>query len=368
MLEMPKREFMATPAMRQQVPLWIGLFGPSGGGKTFSALRLAKGIQAVEGGPIYGIDTEAKRMLHYADKFDFQHIELVEPFGSLDYLAALQFALKDNRTGKRPTVIVDSMSHEHEGPGGMLDLHDQTARRMATWDGKFDAKKYERIKMLAWAEPKAKRRALINGMLRLEANFILCFRAKESSVPVKRVIRPEDGGQPREKTEVEYQGFVPIGGDDFVYECTLATLLPPAARGVPKWSSDLPGEKMMIKVPEQFESLMSLEDRKLDEEIGGRLAKWAEGPSAGGSGPKPSAGSDQSGGGEPTTGTKSRAEAWVEWLEAELAKCETSGEINLLRSEIDDTMNKLRKSNEDLFRRADTAISNRLASIDLPAN
>jgi hypothetical protein len=350
MLELPKREFHATTAMRQQVPLWIGLFGPSGGGKTYSALRLGKGIQQRQGGPLYGIDTEAKRMLHYADRFDFKHIELNEPFGSLDYLAAIQFALKDNKTGKRPTVIVDSMSHEHEGPGGMIDLQDQIVRRMATKDGRFDARYAEKIKMLAWAEPKGKRRALINGMLRLEANFILCFRAKESSVPVKR-----DG-----KTEVVHQGFVPIGGDDFVYECTLAALLMPGARGVPTWHSDLVGEKRMIKVPEQFQQLEGFTNRQLDEEIGGMLAKWADGGT-----PATSTESGAATSQRPSGGAKSAAEKWVEWLEEEVAKCSTAGEVSSLQEEIERNMSKLERTNETLYRKADKAISDRLASIDL---
>jgi ABC-type dipeptide/oligopeptide/nickel transport system ATPase subunit len=270
MLEIPTRQFQIAPGVRKQVPLWWGLYGPSGGGKTFTALRLAKGIQQVQGGPVYGVDTEAGRMLHYADQFDFMHIPFGEPYGSLDYLAVIRAALKHNTTGKRPTVIIDSMSHEHEGPGGMLELHDQTATRMATYDGKFDAKKYERVKMLAWADPKAKRRALINGMLNVEANFILCFRAKESSVPVQK---QEEGtnGRTYTKTEVVHQGFVPIGGDDFIYECTAAALLMPGAKGVPTWHSQLVGEARMIKLPEQFKDLPDLGQKPLDESVGRKV-------------------------------------------------------------------------------------------------
>jgi hypothetical protein len=362
MLELPKREFTAAPAQRQRVPLWVGLYGPSGGGKTKSALRLADGIASIQGGPIYGIDTEAKRMLHYADKHKFQHIELKEPFGSLDYLAAIKFALKDNQTGKRPTVIIDSMSHEHEGPGGMIDLQDHIARRMATKNGQFDEKRYERIKMLAWAEPKAKRRALINGMLNLEANFILCFRAKESSVPMKKTITPEGGGRPYDKTEVVHQGFVPIGGDDFIYECTVAALLMPGARGVPTYHSELVGEKKMIKVPEQFAQLESFQGRALDEDIGAMLAKWAEGNAASGA---PSAKPEPKSTGTSSGTGKSRAEQWVKWLEEEVKTCEKTAEVIQLQSEVDENLQRLKTSDEQLYRRADRAIQNRLASIDL---
>jgi len=129
------------PAVRERSPILIGLMGPSGGGKTFSALRLAKGIQSVVGGDIVGIDTEGRRMLHYADRFKFRHMPFPAPFGSLDYLAAIRQAVK---TGGK-TIIVDSMSHEHEGPGGLLDYWESEIDRMAG----DDWAKRERVKMLA---------------------------------------------------------------------------------------------------------------------------------------------------------------------------------------------------------------------------
>src|SRR5690348_3446471 len=111
------RSFQDTPAVRSAVPLLIGLTGPSGSGKTFSALRLAMGVQKVVGGDIFGIDTEAKRMLHYADKFKFRHIPFVAPFDPLSYLDALRHC--QNKGAK--TVIIDSTSHLHEGAGGTLE-------------------------------------------------------------------------------------------------------------------------------------------------------------------------------------------------------------------------------------------------------
>jgi hypothetical protein len=53
MATQPERKFTANDAKREHVPLLIGLTGPSGGGKTYSALRLATGIQQVTGGDIY---------------------------------------------------------------------------------------------------------------------------------------------------------------------------------------------------------------------------------------------------------------------------------------------------------------------------
>jgi ABC-type dipeptide/oligopeptide/nickel transport system ATPase subunit len=255
---LPKRTFVATEAKREKVPLLVGLMGPSGGGKTYTALRLATGIQSVVGGDIYFVDTESRRGLHYADKFKFKHVPFDAPFGSLDYLAALKWCV-DQGAG---VIIVDSMSHEHEGPGGMIDLQDQILTKMAGDNyGKRQA-----MQMLSWAEPKGKRRALINGILQLNCNFIFCFRAKNTSKPVKR-----DG-----KNVVEAQGFMPIAGEEFVFEQTLNALLLPGSGGVPTWHSDAIGERTMIKLPEQFSGLAQ-RNAPLDEKVGERLAKWASG-------------------------------------------------------------------------------------------
>lgn len=259
------RAFTAALAIREHVPLLCGLMGPSGGGKTFSALRLATGIQQVTGGDIYGIDTEANRMKHYADIFKFKHVPFEAPFGSLDYLAALQFCASQGAG----VIIVDSMSHEHEGPGGLLDLQDQEMQRLAGDD--YGTYKAERFNMLAWQKPKAARRRFINGLLQINANFIFCFRAKETSKP-KQV--QQDNG--RTKTQIVPMGFMPIAGDEFVYEMTLNALLLPGAQGVPTWKSDNVGERQMMKLPEQFRSLMD-NPRPLDERMGKDLALWAKG-------------------------------------------------------------------------------------------
>lgn len=251
----PARKFEAVPAVRQEVPLLVGLMGASGSGKTYSALRLATGIQRVTGGDIYVIDTESRRALHYADTFQFKHVEFKAPFGSGDYLDAMRFAVK---AGAR-VIVVDSMSHEHEGEGGYLSFHGAEVDRMAGQD----YAKRERVKMAAWIRPSAERRQMINGMLQLNANFIFCFRAKEKT-------KPKQGGG------IEELGFMPIAGEEFLFEQTVNMLLPPKSGGVPQWRSDMVGERLMMKLPKQFEKLFA-ESRPLDEAHGEALALWARG-------------------------------------------------------------------------------------------
>ncbi len=252
------RTFEDHPAKRERVPMLVGLTGPSGVGKTKSSLRLAEGMARVTGGEVFFIDTEARRGLHYADEHKFRHVEMTEPYGALDYLAALTHCTKD----KNSIVVVDSMSHEHSGPGGMLDQHDRYL------DDKCgdDEKKRMRMTMSGWIKPKRERDILIGAILRLGVNAIFCFRAKE-----KVKIRP--GANPIQL------GWQPIAGPEFVFEMLVSILMYPGAEGVPNWNPDEGAEKVMTKIPEHLRGVFP-PGEKLSEDTGEALAKWAAGDKA----------------------------------------------------------------------------------------
>jgi hypothetical protein len=180
----------------------------------------------------------------------------------LDYLAALEYCKSNGAT----TVVVDSMSHEHEGPGGVLEQHAEAVDRLS----RGDPKRAGAVTMLAWSKPKAARRKLINSLLQLGMNVIFCFRAKE------KLKLPDRGSRDREPTQL---GWMPIAGDEFVYEMTTRFLLPPQADGVPQLTSDYPGEREVIKIPSG--------PTQLTEDIGEKMARWAAGDSVGKTAPQP---------------------------------------------------------------------------------
>lgn len=271
---MTDRVFTDSPAVRSEVPLFVGLVGPSGGGKTYSALRLATGIQQVTGGDIFYIDTEANRAKHYAELFKFRHVPFTAPFSPDDYLAVIRHCQKQGAK----IVCVDSMSHEHEGPGGVLEMHDKISLRMA----KGDENRTEQYNFPAWAEPKAQRRALINALLQMQMHFVTCFRAKEKLKMVK--VKQENGFL---KNTPVPQGWQPIAGDEYVYEMTLNCLLLPGANGVPTWAPEEKAEVQMIKLPQQFKAMFK-DNPVLSEAIGRKLAEWAKGgPTAQAEAPAP---------------------------------------------------------------------------------
>ena len=251
--------FTFKPAVREQIPVLIGLVGPSGGGKTMSALELATGIQSVTGGEIAVIDSEARRALHYADDYKFQHLDFQPPFASVRYLQALQAAAE---MGAK-VAIVDSTSHEHEGEGGYLDLHEKELDRMT----RGDASKRESANWRAWAKPAAERRKFINGLLQMHIHVIFCFRAKERLIQAKN----DRTG----KNELIQTGWQAIAGEEFVFEMTHRFLLPPGSQGVPDFSEEA-WRWGVPKLPKEHREMFS-RPLQLNRDIGAQFAQWAQG-------------------------------------------------------------------------------------------
>lgn len=257
--------FTISQASRKPVPLLVGVCGPSSSGKTYSMLRLASGIRRIVGGKVGVLDTENGRALHYADRFDFMHVPFSPPFSPDDYWEALQ--VMTNAGCK--TVIIDQLSHEHEGPGGVLEMHEEeTQRLMKAWNCGQEAAQFP-----AWAKPKAQRRRLIQNLLQLDVNLVCGFRAKRK-VKMEKV---EKNG--RTRNEPRDQGWMPIAGEEYAYEMTALAVLPPGSKGVPDWKTQDPGSEMVIKRPAQFEEILK-PGAQLSEEMGEAMARWARGGAA----------------------------------------------------------------------------------------
>lgn len=240
-------------AKRENIALLIGLAGGTGSGKTFSAMRLAKGM--AEGKRFAVIDTENGRASHYADQFDFDVADLREPFSPVAYLEAIKAADKAGYS----VIVVDSMSHEWAGTGGVLDAQENELDRMAGQDWK----KREACRMAAWIRPKMEHKHMVQSLLQVKAHVILCFRAEEKIEIVK-----EDG-----KTKIVpkqsltgLNGWISITEKNLPFELTTSIL----------FTADRPGIPQPIKLQEQHKALFPL-DRVVDEQSGKRIAEWAAG-------------------------------------------------------------------------------------------
>lgn len=107
--------------------LWVKVLSiaPSGSGKTYSNLRMAQGMakkieqETGEECRIAFIETEAKRATYYADEFDFDMLEIKAPFTPEKYIDAIDDAIDSGYK----VVVIDSLSHEWMGKGGLLEVH-----------------------------------------------------------------------------------------------------------------------------------------------------------------------------------------------------------------------------------------------------
>lgn len=166
-------DFQFKPAVRGGMKLLIGLFGKSGGGKTLSALFIARGIVGPKG-KIGLVDTENRRGSAFLDVVpgSYEIVDFQPPFNPLRYCEAMDAATAQGVE----CLVIDSASHEWLGEGGYLDLKEEALQRMAG----DDYKKREKCAMAAAAQVKPKTHAkFVQKVLRCPMSVIMCFRAHE---------------------------------------------------------------------------------------------------------------------------------------------------------------------------------------------
>lgn len=113
---------------RQNVKLRLGISGASGFGKTHSALLLAYGMTQ-DWSKIAVIDTENSSASLYSDLGNFNVLDLSAPFSPKRYIEAIELCEKSGIS----VVIIDSVSHEWNGTGGCLQIHEQLGGRFQDW-------------------------------------------------------------------------------------------------------------------------------------------------------------------------------------------------------------------------------------------
>lgn len=246
--------FKFTTAVREHVYTITGYSGGTGSGKTFSALEYATGLAG--GQPFALIDTETGRAKHYADRFRYDHGDLTPPFRPQHYAEAI-FAAEE---AKYPVIVVDSMSHEWAGEGGILDWQEEELSRMAG----NDWQKREACKMASWIKPKMEHKKMVQRLLQLRAHLVLCFRAEEKI----EMVRGDDGKmkiQPK-VTRTGIDGWVPICEKSLPFELTASFLL----------TADAPGYPKPIKLQAQHRDFFPL-DKPVTRRAGELMAEWAQG-------------------------------------------------------------------------------------------
>lgn len=127
--------FQVKKAKREKIYCKIALMAPSGGGKTYSALRLATGMaeeiekETGKKARILMGNTEQKRGYYYADEFDYDIVDIEAPHNPEKYVDFINFAVQEGYD----ILIIDSSSHEWEGRGGCLEIHQNLGGQYQDW-------------------------------------------------------------------------------------------------------------------------------------------------------------------------------------------------------------------------------------------
>lgn len=177
-------------ATRRKAKIRLGLSAVSGGGKTYSAILIAKGLCG-DLSKVALIDTENGSADLYAHMGDFNVLPLTAPFTPERYIEAIRSCEKAGME----VIIVDSISHEWDGKGGCLEIVEQLG-------GKYQD----------WAKVTPRHQAFLEAILHSPCHVITTVRRKQDYEMTK-----DNNG----KVKVEKSGLREITREGYEYELTI---------------------------------------------------------------------------------------------------------------------------------------------------
>ena len=174
-------------AQRSKSKLRLSIIGPSGAGKTYSALLIAFGL----GGKVVVIDSENGSADLYSGLGQYDVYTMQPPYEPEKLISVIRAAESEGYD----TIIIDSLSHYWSGEGGLLDRHTKIGGNSYT----------------AWAKVSPVQQRLIESMLSSKCHIIANMRAKQDYVLVDK-----NGKQVPEKI-----GLAPVQRDQIEFEFSL---------------------------------------------------------------------------------------------------------------------------------------------------
>jgi hypothetical protein len=183
-----KKQFVSAAKNRCKIKMAIQ--GPSGSGKTYSALLTAYGLTG-DWKKIAVLDTENGSAHLYSDLGDYWVLNMKPPYSPEEYTAAIKSA---KEIGVE-CLIIDTISAEWSGEGGILDIHSNIPGNS----------------FAAWSKVTPRHNAFIQTMLQSDLHIIATMRSKTDYV-----MNEKNGKQVPEKV-----GLKAVQREDVEYEFTL---------------------------------------------------------------------------------------------------------------------------------------------------
>lgn len=178
-------------ATRQQAKIRLGLSAVSGGGKTYSAILIAKGLAKGDLSKVALIDTENGSGDLYADLGDYNVLPLAAPYSPENYIKAIKVC----EDASMEVIIIDSITHEWDGKGGVLEIQNALGGRYQDW-----------------ANVTPRHQKFLDTLLQSKAHIITTVRRKQDYTMEK-----DASG----KLKVEKAGLKEITREGFEYELTV---------------------------------------------------------------------------------------------------------------------------------------------------
>ena len=218
-----------TKAVRANCKIKMAVQGPSGSGKTYSSLLIAYGLTK-DWNKIAVLDTENGSASLYSHLGNYSVLNLTAPFTPEEYIDIIHLAVNQGFE----CLIIDSLSAEWNGAGGILDIHGNIPGNSFT----------------AWAKVTPRHNAFIQAMLQSNIHIIGTMRSKTDYV-----LSEKNGKQVPEKV-----GMKPVQREDSEYEFTVVFEL---------------NQKHQAIVGKDRTGLFSKRpELNLTAEIGDEISKW----------------------------------------------------------------------------------------------
>ena len=217
------------PATRAGSKVVIGIAGTSGSGKTYTALKIARGMVS-KPEEIGLLDTENGRGRLYSSILDgqFLHADLYAPFSPARY----RQAIKEFQDAGVKVLVIDSASHEWEGDGGCEEIAAAG------------------LKVANWKLAKSEHKKFMSALLQSNMHIIVCLRAREKT----------SFSNPKAPQSL---GMQPVCEKNFMFEMTASMMM---------W--DEGKAQQFLKLPEALKEVFGNGEGYLNESHGKALIDW----------------------------------------------------------------------------------------------
>jgi len=244
-------------ATRTKILMKMALQGPSGSGKTYSALLLAYGLWG-DWSKIGVIDTENSSAHLYSSLGNFLVLGISAPYSPEKYMEAIGIC---EHSGME-VIIIDSITPEWDGIGGILEIHSNMAGNSFT----------------NWRKLTPRHNSFIQAILQSSCHIICSIRTKQDYVLTERsgkMVPEKVGLRAIQREGIDYEFTIVLNLDikhyaspskdrTALFAGTPFIISPETGQRISLWCNPMPGAngfrdiKQRINECKSFDELLGL--------------------------------------------------------------------------------------------------------------